>query len=175
MILILIIEKFMATPIKEFYLTIKCGNDYCRFLKCEEGQDQGFYIRHILALHTKSSYHSNFNKKCPPYEHHIYGCDGKIIYKSIDQRKIFITDYEKRPFSEFHFNKIQNGIEIKSPTSEDIIYDLKNKNITGFHFAFFSSHRRDLLRDWDNAIVKQVNLIGYDLIIGLFWKTINEK
>lgn len=165
----------MATPIKEFYLTIKSSNDHYRFLKCEEGRDKGFYIHHILALHTKSSYHSNFDKKCPPYEHHIYGCDGKIISESEDQRKKFITDYTQRPFSEFHFNKIRDGLEMKNMANEDVVFDLKNKNITGFHFAFFSDYRQDLLKDWDNAIVKQVQLIGYNLLIGLFWKNINEK
>lgn len=163
-------------PIKEFFITIKSCNNYYRFLKCEEGIDNSFYIRHILSLHAKSSYHSNRGKRQPPYEYHLYGCAGNKILDSISQRKKFITEYRDNFFSSFHFDKLEHGGILKNLTKEDIVFDLKNKIIVNFSFDFFSDYRSDLLKEqFDNAIVKKISLIGYNLIIGLFWKPKDEK
>jgi len=166
----------MSTPIKEFYLTVKSKNNYFRFLKCEEGGDKSFYIRHILSLHAKSTYHSNRDKQKPPFEYHLYGCSGNKIPQSVSQHKKFITEYKNNCFSSFNFNKLDSGILLEKPSNEDVVFDLKDKIITNFDFDFFSDYRSDLLKNsFDNAIIKNINLIGYNLIIGLFWKPKYEK
>ena len=157
-------------------IIIKYNNIFYRFLKCEQGKDKSFYIRHIYSLNTKSSYHTGHGKMKPPFEYHLYGCNGKKIERSINRRNKFITEYREKSFANVNFNKISDGIESNISTRDDVIYDLNNQDIANFSFDFFSDYRQDLLKNkFDNAIIKKLEFIDYNLILGLFWKPIYEK
>lgn len=163
----------MAKSINEFYITIKSNNIYYRFLKCEEGRDGSFYIRHIIALHTKSSYHSNFGKQVAPYEFHLYGCSGEKIHRSVSSRKLFITEYKENPFLMYNFDKIEDGDCEDSIISNDTVFDLDSRIINDFSFNFFSDYRQDLLENnFDNTMAKEIKLTRYRLIVGLSWKKV---
>ncbi len=151
------------------YLTIYEKDKFYRLLHIEQSKkDRSIFIRHIYHLHSKSSYHTNHGKNKPPYEYHLRGCSGKVIQKSIQQRKKLITDYNSE-FACYHFNELPKNQTITQLSKHDIVINIDGKNFTTYKICLFSEKRTDLLRkEWDNATVIEIPLLFDKIIAGCF-------
>ncbi len=151
------------------YLTIKNSNKYYRIIKFEESaSDRSIIIRHLWRLHAKSTYHTNYGTMNPPFECHFRGGSGKMIPESVDNRKKFITDYEK-PFQVINFMNLPKDRIIQQPDSCDTVLDITNKKFSKYRIKTFSYIRKDLLGGkFDNAVIDLIQLRTHKIVIGCF-------
>lgn len=148
------------------YVTIKKDNNYYRLLRIEQSSgDKSIYIKQVYFADSKSSYHSNYGKGVPPYRVHKYGCDGRLISESIEERQKFEIN-QRCLFNEFPKNAI-----ITSLSDKDIVLDIDDMNFHNYEVLLMPQNRSDLLQGkYDNVVVAKIDLRNTYLIASCIGK-----